>query len=63
MYLEEIELGEYTPVHKDNTPLISPKPLLDGLYIETNSDFEQTKKYAKKLFKQFGYSDDEIQIE
>jgi hypothetical protein len=51
------------PVHKDNTPFVGAKPLLEGLFVETNSDYENTLKYARKLLEHFRYSGNDIRVE
>lgn len=51
------------PVHKDNTEFIGPNPLSNGLFVETNSDRQNTLEYAKRLFEHFGYPRNDIQIE
>ncbi|MDP3395189.1 MAG: type I restriction enzyme HsdR N-terminal domain-containing protein [Methanoregula sp.] len=50
-------------LHKNNAPFVGSHTLINGLYIETNSDYETTVKYARKLFEQFGYLGTDIQFE
>jgi predicted type IV restriction endonuclease len=51
------------PVHKNKTQFLNEHTLSNGLFIETNSDRQNTLEYAKRLFEHFGYSRNDIQIE